>query len=76
MPSEPITRNGTTQSWFDQARLIKPDAIFALTAQYLADKSPTKANLGQGTYRVTSMRTRGFFPRSARVEFAIAGVES
>ncbi|OQE05238.1 hypothetical protein PENVUL_c026G01379 [Penicillium vulpinum] len=47
MPSEPITRNGTTQSWFDQARLIKPDAIFALTAQYLADKSPTKANLGQ-----------------------------
>lgn len=39
------------QSWFDQARYIPPDAIFALTAQYLADPSPNKVNLGQGTYR-------------------------
>jgi hypothetical protein len=40
-----------TQSWFDRARFIPPDAIFALTAQYLADPSPRKVNLGQGTYR-------------------------
>ncbi|OQD79756.1 hypothetical protein PENANT_c044G02879 [Penicillium antarcticum] len=40
-----------SQSWFDRARFIPPDAIFALTAQYLADPSPRKVNLGQGTYR-------------------------
>lgn len=51
MASETITRNVGTQSWFDQARFIPPDAIFALTAQYIADKSPKKVNLGQGTYR-------------------------
>ncbi|KAJ5169997.1 aminotransferase [Penicillium coprophilum] len=51
MTSEPITRNITTQSWFDQARFVPPDVIFALTAQYVADKSPKKVNLGQGTYR-------------------------
>ncbi|KAJ5448526.1 aminotransferase [Penicillium cf. griseofulvum] len=51
MTSETITRNVTTQSWFDQARFIPPDAIFALTAQYAADRSPQKVNLGQGTYR-------------------------
>ncbi|KAL4983355.1 pyridoxal phosphate-dependent transferase [Aspergillus falconensis] len=28
-----------------------PDAVFALTAEYNADPSPTKVNLGQGTYR-------------------------
>lgn len=46
-----MTRNLNTQSWFSQARYIPPDAIFALTAQYLADPSPKKVNLGQGTYR-------------------------
>ncbi|KGO74188.1 Aminotransferase, class I/classII [Penicillium italicum] len=51
MASETITQNVATQSWFDQARFIPPDAIFALTAQYLADPSPKKVNLGQGTYR-------------------------
>ncbi|KAJ5779889.1 Aspartate aminotransferase [Penicillium paradoxum] len=45
------TYESPTQSWFDQARFIPPDAIFALTAQYLADPSPKKVNLGQGTYR-------------------------
>ncbi|KAJ5374438.1 aminotransferase [Penicillium concentricum] len=50
MASE-TTRNVTTHSWFDQARFIPPDAIFALTAQYVADPSPKKVNLGQGTYR-------------------------
>jgi aspartate aminotransferase len=48
--AETIPQNAT-QSWFDQARFIPPDAIFALTAQYVADKSPRKVNLGQGTYR-------------------------
>lgn len=48
---ETMTRNLNIQSWFDQARYIPPDAIFALTAQYLADSSPKKINLGQGTYR-------------------------
>ncbi|CAG8197444.1 unnamed protein product [Penicillium salamii] len=38
-------------SWFDQAHFIPPDAIFALTAQYVADTFPQKVNLGQGTYR-------------------------
>ncbi|KAJ5203590.1 aminotransferase [Penicillium cf. viridicatum] len=51
MASETITRNVATESWFDQARFIPPDSIFALTAQYIADKSPKKVNLGQGTYR-------------------------
>jgi hypothetical protein len=35
MASQTITRNVATQSWFDQARFIQPDAIFALTAQYI-----------------------------------------
>ncbi|QQK46320.1 Aminotransferase, class I/classII [Penicillium digitatum] len=51
MASETITRNVATQSWFDQACFILPDAMFALTAQYITDSSPTKVNLGQGTYR-------------------------
>ncbi|KAJ5117015.1 aminotransferase [Penicillium angulare] len=38
-------------SWFDQARFIPADAIFALTAQYQANPFPQKVNLGQGTYR-------------------------
>lgn len=41
----------TTESRFDRARFIPPDAIFALTAQYLRDTFPQKVNLGQGTYR-------------------------
>lgn len=41
----------TSPSWFDQAHFIPPDAIFALTAQYVADTFPQKVNLGQGTYR-------------------------
>ncbi|CAG8018591.1 unnamed protein product [Penicillium nalgiovense] len=51
MVSETIPPDVLTESWFDQARFIQPDAIFALTAQYLADTSPKKVNLGQGTYR-------------------------
>lgn len=39
------------KSFFDQAQYIPPDAIFALTAQYLDDPHPQKVNLGQGTYR-------------------------
>ncbi|KAL4794738.1 pyridoxal phosphate-dependent transferase [Aspergillus venezuelensis] len=38
-------------SFFSSAPYIPPDAIFALTAEYLADPSPVKVNLGQGTYR-------------------------
>ena len=46
------TYTSTSQaSWFDQARFIPPDAIFALTAQFQADSFPQKVNLGQGTYR-------------------------
>lgn len=46
--------NGATakaESWFAAAEYVPPDAIFALTAQYLEDPSPLKVNLGQGTYR-------------------------
>ncbi|KAL4950447.1 pyridoxal phosphate-dependent transferase [Aspergillus filifer] len=38
-------------SFFSSAPYIPPDAIFALTAEYLSDPSPVKVNLGQGTYR-------------------------
>ncbi|KAL4735380.1 pyridoxal phosphate-dependent transferase [Aspergillus similis] len=38
-------------SIFSTAPYIPPDAIFALTAEYNADPSPVKVNLGQGTYR-------------------------
>ncbi|KAL4807226.1 pyridoxal phosphate-dependent transferase [Aspergillus unguis] len=38
-------------SKFSSAPYIPPDAIFALTAEYNADPSPNKVNLGQGTYR-------------------------
>ncbi|KAL4750352.1 hypothetical protein BDW72DRAFT_203990 [Aspergillus terricola var. indicus] len=38
-------------SIFSMAPYIPPDAIFALTAEYNADPSPVKVNLGQGTYR-------------------------
>ncbi|KAJ5638995.1 Aspartate aminotransferase [Penicillium longicatenatum] len=41
----------STGSWFNRAKFIAPDAIFALTEQYLADPFPQKVNLGQGTYR-------------------------
>lgn len=40
-----------TMSYFDRAQFNPPDAIFALTAQYLKDPHPEKVNLGQGTYR-------------------------
>lgn len=48
-----MTMSSTTnvKSTFDQAQHIPPDAIFALTAQYLNDSHPQKVNLGQGTYR-------------------------
>jgi aspartate aminotransferase len=45
------TSTQTAESWFDQADYVPPDAIFALTAQYVADTSSNKVNLGQGTYR-------------------------
>ncbi|KAL6238693.1 hypothetical protein BDW75DRAFT_237138 [Aspergillus navahoensis] len=38
-------------SLFSTAPYIPSDAIFALTAEYNADPSPAKVNLGQGTYR-------------------------
>ncbi|KAL5343908.1 pyridoxal phosphate-dependent transferase [Aspergillus crustosus] len=38
-------------SVFSSAPRIPADAIFALTAEYLADPSLQKVNLGQGTYR-------------------------
>ncbi|PYH92385.1 aromatic-amino-acid aminotransferase [Aspergillus ellipticus CBS 707.79] len=38
-------------SFFSSAPFIPADAIFALTAEYTADKHPQKVNLGQGTYR-------------------------
>lgn len=45
------TQTLEADSWFDRAQFIQPDAIFALTAQYVADPFPGKVNLGQGTYR-------------------------
>lgn len=47
--TETVTK--TAESWLDQAQYFPPDAIFALTAQYIEDLSPNKVNLGQGTYR-------------------------
>jgi aspartate aminotransferase len=46
-----MTFTSTAESRFEQARFIPPDAIFALTDQYLKDTFPGKVNLGQGTYR-------------------------
>lgn len=43
--------SSAAMSYFDRAQFIPPDAIFALTAQYLKDTHPQKVNLGQGTYR-------------------------
>ncbi|OJJ58699.1 hypothetical protein ASPSYDRAFT_78688 [Aspergillus sydowii CBS 593.65] len=40
-----------TESVFASAPRIPADAIFALTAEFLADPFPKKVNLGQGTYR-------------------------
>lgn len=41
----------TEETRFNKTRFIPPDAIFALTAEYLQDPFPRKVNLGQGTYR-------------------------
>lgn len=38
-------------SFFEAGVAIPPDPIFELTKKYLADESPDKVNLGQGTYR-------------------------
>lgn len=46
-----ISSRSAVESRFDQAQFIPPDAIFALTAQFLKDPCPQKVNLGQGTYR-------------------------
>ncbi|KAL2834266.1 pyridoxal phosphate-dependent transferase [Aspergillus cavernicola] len=46
-----MTTTTTSSSIFSSAPRIPPDAIFALTAEYIADPSPQKVNLGQGTYR-------------------------
>lgn len=51
MATHTTTSTSTAESWFDQAQFIPADAIFALTAQYVADPFPKKVNLGQGTYR-------------------------
>ncbi|GFG20886.1 aspartate aminotransferase, cytoplasmic [Aspergillus udagawae] len=45
LASEPLS------SVFVSAPRIPADAIFALTAEYLADTFPQKVNLGQGAYR-------------------------
>ncbi|KAH6684925.1 aspartate aminotransferase [Plectosphaerella plurivora] len=39
------------KSLFGAAKAIPPDSIFEVTKRYLADDSPEKINLGQGTYR-------------------------
>lgn len=36
---------------FSKVPAFRPDAIFALTAEYHLDQHPKKVNLGQGTYR-------------------------
>lgn len=38
-------------SFFETGVYIPPDPMFELTEKYLADTSPSKVNLGQGTYR-------------------------
>lgn len=38
-------------SFFSRVSALRPDAIFALTAEYHQDQHPNKVNLGQGTYR-------------------------
>ncbi|KAK6088773.1 5-oxoprolinase (hydantoinase B/oxoprolinase) [Seiridium cupressi] len=38
-------------SVFANATFVPPDAIFDVTRRYIADESPDKMNLGQGTYR-------------------------
>ncbi|KFZ09754.1 hypothetical protein V502_08514 [Pseudogymnoascus sp. VKM F-4520 (FW-2644)] len=43
--------NTTAGSFFDASIRVQPDAIFALTAEYNADLTASKVNLGQGTYR-------------------------
>lgn len=40
-----------SNSFFSKVPAIRPDAIFALTAEYHKDQNPKKVNLGQGTYR-------------------------
>ena len=52
-PTKPTSSITLTSepSWFEKAEFVPPDAIFALTAQYIADPSPLKCNLGQGCYR-------------------------
>lgn len=37
--------------FFAAASHIQPDAIFALTAEYMRDASDKKVNMGQGAYR-------------------------
>lgn len=51
MATQTISSSTDAVSYFSQAQFIPPDAIFALTAQYLEDSHPQKVNLGQGTYR-------------------------
>lgn len=51
MATTTITETTNSKSWFGQTEYIPPDAIFALTAQYVEDPFPQKVNLGQGTYR-------------------------
>ncbi|ORY58447.1 aspartate aminotransferase [Pseudomassariella vexata] len=40
-----------SSSAFSEATFIPPDSIFDVTRRYLADTTPNKVNLGQGTYR-------------------------
>jgi len=50
-PSGVQAEASASTSWFADTKFIPPDAIFALTALYNKDPSPSKVNLGQGTYR-------------------------
>jgi len=40
-----------SESMFANVQLCPPDAVFGLNAEYLADTSPDKVNLGIGAYR-------------------------
>lgn len=46
-PPPPLTRGAV----FSQTPLAPADAIFALTAAYVADQTKEKVNLGVGAYR-------------------------
>lgn len=46
-----MSASQSQQSLFGATTAIPPDSIFEVTRRYIADQSPDKINLGQGTYR-------------------------